>query len=57
MGCDAGAGLRAAVMSAKGKSAGVSETSFCGLQRGRSGLVGGGGGGGYNWTEKGNSDT
>ena len=29
-------------MSAKGKSAGVSETSFCGLQRGRSGLVGGG---------------
>ena len=57
MGCDAGAGLRAAVMSAKGKSAGVSETSFCGLQRGRSGLVGGGRGGGRNWTEKGNSHT
>ena len=42
--CDAAPGLRAAVLWAKGKSAGVSETSFCGLQRerGRSGLVGGG---------------
>ena len=41
----AAAGLRAAaVLWAKGKSAGVSETSFCGLQRerGRFGLVGGG---------------